>query len=258
MATAGSSMIPVDPNAGSSMTPIDPNAGSSILPVDPNAGKLEAVVAAESSVAKQTPMQAFVYKQSIYTLERIRDRVAASNKDLMQPGGQERTAERLQLQVDYTTLLSEINIYLAIAGSKDATTINTDIINFRSRESALNSRFNAIAGVTGFFDTFKQALHYYITYSLQIFGPLLTIVIIVNMYASKAIAYKVLFSIWGVIWYPLVLFVGIFDPPVWRELTFSVPKTPEAMDASKLYLRIMSGIMFTCFLYAFVLYMLPV
>lgn len=54
-----------------------------------------------------------------------------------------------------------------------------------------------------------------ITYSA---GMILAIIIITNTFIDKRIYYKILYSIWGALLYPLVLLYGVYDPPNWKAI----------------------------------------
>lgn len=217
-------------------------------------GAVNPVATQATSIANQTFMQSLIYSQSIYAINKIKESATSAIKEIKGSTATSASDSATSLLADYNTLLADINAYLPTAAIPSQTQLNTDIVNFRARDSALQSRFNALAFSGGFFATAGQAINFYIYFFLQVFGPIMAIIIVTNM--SQGRIYQIFFSFWGALWYPLVLAIGIINPPVWRVFTFKAPIEGnwESGEASKLYIRIISGILFTLFIYAFYIY----
>jgi len=113
----------------------------------------------------------------------------------------------------YNELLTLIN-----ATRRDISGANTDIII--SKQSVLNAKNDALdqekalflyqtKGITTV--EFLQVVSYYL-------GMLFAVIIITNKMVSEPWYYKIYYAVFGMMFYPLVLIWGVFNPPQWRAV----------------------------------------
>ena len=238
------------------------------------------------SVLSSNPLQALAVSQSIYQLDGLQRSVALSLYDLTEfksstvtrEGGDGSVAE---LIVAYEVLLGDIQRYKALAVSLDVTSINTKIIDFRSRLSKLDDRkepFMAVGGKNGFVATARAASHYFMVSILHVIGPMFAIMLITNATIGKHTetsfvnwTFKIFYAFWALLWYPALLLYGCFNPPVISAffpiyksedltyLTYFIAYNPPSIEVdgaewNKWITWTTSLVLFVLFLYEFIYY----
>jgi len=176
------------------------------------------------------------------------------------------TDTAVKLSEDYRTFLSNLKAYIAAANisTTDSTLMNTEMVDFRKRYRLLEDRKSSLVGSTNTLLTASNAFRYYIEIIVFIGGPITATLLIMNMYATKNIAYKLLFSLFGgILWYPLTLLICTAFPQPWnivfdRSIIYgssvvSSSTSVESHESSKLILRVLSGIMFILWMVAAIL-----
>jgi hypothetical protein len=227
-------------------------------PAPPPAEQIAAITAATTAPqpTEKSLIQMIGYQRNIYSLNRMTDSIRESIDELRGSTASNSTDSSIKLSEDYGIFLSNLRAYIAAASisTTDSTRMNTDMIDFRRRYSVLEDRKSSLVGSTNTFSTASNAFRYYIDFIVFIGGPITAILLIMNMYATKNIAYKLLFSVFGALWYPLTLLFSAVFPQPWNivfDRSFfygssvtSFSHSVESHERSKLMLRVLSGVMF--------------
>ena len=218
-----------------------------------------------TSTTDKSLIQMIGYQRNVYSLQRMTDSVRESIDELRGSTATSTTDSATKLTADYGTFLSNLMAYIAASSvsTTDSKGMNADMIEFRKRFKVMDDRKSSLLGSTNTFSTVSNAFRYYIDFIVFIGGPITAILLIMNMYATKSIAYKLLFSVFGGLWYPLTLLFSAIYPQPWnivfdRSFIYGSSITSsslsvESHEKSKLILRVLSGVMFVLWAIAAIL-----
>ena len=235
------------------------NITTTATPAPPPAEQIAAITAATTAPppAAKSLLQMIAYQRNLYSLGRMTDSVRESIDGLQGSTASSTTDNAAKILEDYNTFLSNLQVYIAALNisTTDSTRMNTDMIDFRKRYNVLEDRKSSLIGSTNTLLTASNAFRYYIELIVFIGGPITATLLTMNMYATKNILYKLLFSLFGgILWYPLTLLVSAAFPQPWnivfdRSFIYgssitSLSKSVESHEKSKLILRVLSGVMF--------------
>ena len=225
--------------------------------------------------ANTSPLQALATAQSVYQLDSLQKAIQISINQLSGPDENKIDPAAAALIGEYVTLGSDITAYKAIVNTQTTNDINAKLVTFRSRLSELE---NKKPNTSGFAGTVLDALQYYIIFGLYGVGPVLAIILITNTFYNKHrednmvnIIFKLFYSFWAAVWYPLVLFYGCIDPPQWRSTLMPLfetdypafwklfsynPRNTDivGIEKGRSALRVFSITLFVAFLYAYFFY----
>lgn len=183
-----------------------------------------------------------------------------------------------RLQVSYIQLLAQVNQYKSIAPSLKLSALNTKINDLRAETTKLDNEKAAIFEGPSFTRTGAQAVHYWTTKCLYYFGPIFAVIIILNTFyysTSSRISgdvfwfFKLFYTFWAVLLYPLAILYGIIAPPEFLNLfplfgpesklntlpLFGYGKPSDNIiirEKYKLVFRLISITLFSIFVYTFV------
>lgn len=233
----------------------------------------QAVKTADS--ANTSPLQALATAQSVYQLDSLHKAIQISINQLSGPDENNIDPAAAAVIGEYVALGSEITQYKSIVNNEATNDITKKLVGFRSRLSDLE---NKKPNTSGFAGTVLDALQYYIILSLYGLGPILAIILITNTFYNKHrednmvnIVFKIFYSFWAAVWYPLVLFYGCIDPPQWRSTFMPLFETDYpafwkifsynprdtdivGIEKGRSALRVFSMLLFLAFLYAYFFY----
>ena len=239
--------------------------------------------------ANQSPLVAFILSQSYSQINSIKQAILRSIFQLTEfrsssgSSGSPGTSPEDLLVSSYNNLLARVSAYTPSADSPISN--SSTISDFRKELYNLDSQKEKFISKkdSGIFNIAKSAAHYYISLILYILGPIFAIILILNkLYYLKRITHtnyfsifihKVFYAFWAGIWYPLILLYGIVDPPIFRTFfpfykveksgnviqrlfTYTLSNEPNPIyeNINKNVMRVLSIILFCCFLYVYIFY----
>ena len=240
--------------------------------------------------ANQNPLAAFALSQTTSQINAIKQAILRSIFQLTEfqtnsgsAGSASTFNVRGLLVLKFNDLLARVSAYNP--GENNAATTSARLSEFRKELSTLDGlKATFITGGGGFVTTAKAAALFYISRALYVLGPTFSIILVTNtFYQLKRVPsdslpmnalYKLFFTFWAAIWYPVILLYGIFDPPVYRAFFPLVPDTIPSTrhPLTRLYeyqppipnvaqsewnrsmMRFVSGALFVCFLYVYMFY----
>jgi hypothetical protein len=183
-----------------------------------------------------------------------------------------------RLQVSYIQLLAQVNQYKSVAPSLKLSALNIKINDLRAETTKLDNEKAAIFEGPSFTRTGAQAVHYWTTKCLYYFGPIFAVIIILNTFyysTSSRISgdvfwfFKLFYTFWAVLLYPLAILYGIIAPPEFLNLfplfgpesklntlpLFGYGKPSDNIiirEKYKLVFRLISITLFSIFVYTFI------
>lgn len=183
-----------------------------------------------------------------------------------------------RLQVSYIQLLARVNQYKSVGASLKLNVLNTKINDLRAETTKLDEEKASIFEGPSFTRTGGQAVHYWTTKTLYYLGPIVAVSIILNTFyysTSSRISgdvfwfFKLFYTFWAVLLYPLAILYGIIAPPDFLNLfplfgpeskLNTIPLlgygTPTdniiIREKHKLVFRLISITLFSIFVYTFI------